>query len=181
MPSPRPRKQSDLHTHHICLQVVGSNTRVVDVKERDPCAGVPTSGESLAAVASCCVALSVAACCISLAKLLPKLDHMHFLLLSSCCHLQALATSRGARQALATQALTLVPRGVLVTLLARPSMTLCPAPPALSTRVAAVALEPTPPPATQVCSSPTLLRKALWALQVLISNLLLVPAMTGYS
>ena len=30
------------------LQVVGSNTRVVDVKERDPCAGVPTSGEFLA-------------------------------------------------------------------------------------------------------------------------------------
>ena len=76
-----------------------------------------------------------------------------------------------ARQALVTQAVAPLPRGVLATLLARPSRTLPAALSALSTRAAAVALGPTPPLATQVCSR-TLLRKALLAPQVLIRHLL---------
>ena len=42
-----------------------------------------------------------------------------------------------------------------------------------------MALEPIPLLATQVCSSPTLLRKALSALQVLISYLLLFSALVA--
>eukprot|EP00891_Asterochloris_glomerata_P003735 jgi/Astpho2/3735/Aster-04919 len=40
----RPTGREQERSNERSQEVVGSNTRVVDVKERDPCAGVPTSG-----------------------------------------------------------------------------------------------------------------------------------------